>query len=384
MPFKAKLEKVRKFRPKHVLSKLREEGSGWRRRLVWLGLCILLLYRGWTFLDIIKVLLLLAVLLFIAVPFVFKYNAWIQRNLVFLPFIKLPGYIDFKDPEGMGIPGSRNFYLDSEDNIKLGVWQILPHSIQGSVKNNSDEWFISQLSNNKPVILYLHGNSNNRAGPHRIELYHLLRQMDYHVVTFDYRSYGDSTQQAAPNETNVVIDAKAVYDWVKSRIGANTKLIVWGHSLGTAISTHLVADLCLQGNPPHGLVLESAFNNIFDEVRNHWMSWVWRKMPLFDWFFTKGLESNDLGFVSDQRISLIDIPILILHAMDDAIVPFKLGKALYDSAIETRDQSWPKVEFIEFGAEAGYAHKYICRAPELPNIIRRFEESLVGADAVHK
>ena len=27
----------------------------------------------------------------------------------------------------------------------------------------------------RTVILYLHGNSNNRAGPHRVELYHLLR-----------------------------------------------------------------------------------------------------------------------------------------------------------------------------------------------------------------
>ena len=35
---------------------------------------------------------------------------------------------------------------------------------------------------------------------------------------------------------------------------------------------------------PNGLVLESPFNNIYDEIRNHPMGWIWRKMPYFDWF----------------------------------------------------------------------------------------------------
>jgi len=371
MALKAKLEKqVRKFRPRHVLSKLREDGWG-LRRLVWFILAFVLYYRGWTLLDIVKVLVLLSAVLFIALPFVFKYTPWIQRNLVFLPFVRLPGYVDFEDPEGMGIPGSRNFYLESEPGVHLGVWQILPDSIQGNKKDNSTEWFVNQLSDNRTVILYLHGNSNNRAGPHRIELYHLLRKMDLHVVTFDYRSYGDSTQ-LAPNETSVVLDAKAVYDWLRKEVGSTSKLVVWGHSLGAAISCHLVADLCLQGNPPDGLVLESPFNNVFDEVRNHPMAWMWRKMPYFDWFFTKGLENNDLSFLSDQRISVIDLPILMLHARDDAVIPYSLGQALHEAALESRDESWPEVEFVGFEAEHGYAHKYICRAPDLPETIRRF------------
>ena len=73
------------------------------------------------------------------------------------------------------------------------------------------------------------------------------------------------------------------------------------------------------------------------------MAWAWRKMPWFDWFFTTALASNDLGFVSDQRILLIDVPVLILHAEDDAVVPHKLGKALHDTALNARDKTWPQV-----------------------------------------
>ena len=41
--------------------------------------------------------------------------------------------------------------------------------------------------------------------------------MDFHVVAFDYRGYADSSTHIAPTETGVVKDARAVYDWVRSR-----------------------------------------------------------------------------------------------------------------------------------------------------------------------
>ena len=34
------------------------------------------------------------------------------------------------------------------------------------------------------------------------------------------------------------------------------------------------------------------------------MGWLWRKMPWYDWFFTAPLATNDLGFVSDQRVQV--------------------------------------------------------------------------------
>lgn len=46
---------------------------------------------------------------------------------------------------------------------------------------------MKSMSDHRPVILYLHGNTSSRATAHRIELYSVLRKMDYHVVAFDYR-----------------------------------------------------------------------------------------------------------------------------------------------------------------------------------------------------
>jgi len=362
-----------KLKVRVVASKIREEGPRGARRSAWLLLAAYLYYQGWSVFAIVQLFIGLAALLFIGLPFVFKYSPYIQRNLVFLPFLRMPKNVDFSDPASEGLPGTKNFYLESDPGVSVGVWQILPVSLVEESEGKELGWWDNQLSDGRTVILYLHGNTAHRAGEHRKELYQVLRGMDFHVVAFDYRGYADSSTHIAPTETGVVRDARAVYEWLTSR--AAGKVVVWGHSLGTAISSHLVADLCQEDQRPCALVLESPFNNIFDEVRNHPMGWLWRKMPWYDWFFTAPLATNDLGFVSDQRVQVIDVPILILHAEDDLVVPFKLGKALYESALDRRAAHWPKVHWREFSGQHGYAHKFICRAPELPAIIREFERS---------
>merc|ERR1712083_661157 len=72
------------------------------------------------------------------------------------------------------------------------------------------------------------GNTSHRAGRRRKELYQVLRSQEFHVVAPDYRGYADSSSHVAPTETGVVVDARAVYDWVAAR--TKGQLIVWGHS----------------------------------------------------------------------------------------------------------------------------------------------------------
>ena len=76
--------------------------------------------------------------------------------------------------------------------------------------------------------------------------------------------YADSSP-VMPTKTGVVHDALKVFDYVKEHSG-NSPVIVYGHSLGTAVSCEAVNRLCVEGNPPNALVLESPFNNIHDEV----------------------------------------------------------------------------------------------------------------------
>lgn len=114
-----------------------------------------------------------------------------------------------------------------------------------------------------PVILYMHGNSGNRASSHRVELYKLFQNLDYHLICYDYRSkdivlknniiynvnwnnfemkikfssflligYGDS-ENADLSEMGVVTDSKFVLEWIMKIVNGSAPVFVWGHSLGT-------------------------------------------------------------------------------------------------------------------------------------------------------
>jgi len=363
---------AKKFKPKLVMTKLREEGRVGARRCVWLVIGLILYLLDWNLLEILFLYIMLVLFLFVALPFVFKYFPYIQKNMVFLPYVRWPGVVDFNDPHGScDLQNTRNLYVDTDHEVKVGVWHILPSVYD---ETPSPDYSTLLQEDKKTVVLYLHGNSANRAGAHRVELYKVLRQLDCHVVCCDYRGYADSTPRM-PNETGVVQDAKSVYYWLVSQLDGDTdRIIVWGHSLGSGVAGHLVSLLTQEGTGPAGLVLESPFNNIYDEVRNHKMCWVWSKMPWFDWFFTESLEANDISFVTDQRIAVIDCPIMILHAEDDAVVPFKLGRTLYETALQTRGEDCRAIQFETFSAELCYGHKYICRDPGLPDIFRKFVE----------
>lgn len=173
------------------------------------------------------------------------------------------------------------------------------------------------------IVLYLHGNSNSRGATHRVELYQKLRELGYHVITLDYRGYGDSSSDA-PTELGVIRDSIAVYNYIRSC--TNNPVYLWGHSLGSGIATHMMSLLAKNNIPsPNVLVLESPFNNMNDEIHSHPLSRMFRNLPWFEYMIARPLHSSHLRFESDQHISEFRQPVLIMHAEDDLVIPFDLG-----------------------------------------------------------
>ena len=52
---------------------------------------------------------------------------------------------------------------------------------------------------------------------------------------------------------------------------------------------------------------------------------LYRKMPGFGWLFLKPLHDNDMQFESDRHIGSVSVPVMMLHAEDDLIIPFSLA-----------------------------------------------------------
>ncbi|XP_046401191.1 lysophosphatidylserine lipase ABHD12 isoform X3 [Ischnura elegans] len=352
---------------------------------VFSSVTILTVWQYTEFLNgIAKIVCLALFFIFGIIPLTFKYSYTFQRSMLFLPFVRWPRNVDFDKPEKLGLHGARNFYVTSSKGIRLGAWHILPQSMVKESESTSipkEEFFEQALSRGQPVVLYMHGNSGSRAGLHRVELYHVLQKLDYHIIAFDYRSYGDSSS-VAPSENGVVDDGVCMYNWTKQRTG-KAPLFVWGHSLGTGISAHVLAQLTRlqmdvrsedgqQMYIPKALVLESPFNNLRDEIQDHPLAQFFTWMPWFSAFFLDPVKQNGLVFETDVHVKSIPIPIIILHAEDDAVVPYKLGRKLYHTAVLSRSPADPPVMFAKFDGSHGFGHKYICRSPELPSIVSKF------------
>ncbi|KAJ8669303.1 hypothetical protein QAD02_000562 [Eretmocerus hayati] len=319
---------------------------------------------------ILKILVCIYILLFGLFPLAFRYSYQVQIKMLFLNFVHWPLDLDLTKPELLGMKGTRNFYLTTDQNVTIGSWQVLPQSLLNhSIPKTGDAYEAVLRNAKRPVFIYMHGNGGNRASSHRVKLYKLLQRLDYHIICFDYRSYGDSSH-ADLSEMGVVSDSKFVLEWAMKTVKNSSPIFVWGHSLGTGVASHVLAILAENGMSPAGLFLEAPFNNLADEVNDYALSRIFKHLPWFHWAFVEPLYDNELRFESDKHIGKIQCPVMILHAEDDIVVPFSLGEKLFTSGRAQHADNIQQIQMTKINSSFGLGHVYIWRYKHLPRIIR--------------
>jgi abhydrolase domain-containing protein 13 len=104
-----------------------------------------------------------------------------------------------------------------------------------------------------------HGNAGNIG--HRIPIAKALSEtLGCSVLMLEYRGYGLST--GTPDEKGLKIDAQTGLDYIRSCPEfSGHKVLVYGQSLGGAVSIHLVAANMKKGDIA-GLILENTFLSI--------------------------------------------------------------------------------------------------------------------------
>ncbi|KAK9510126.1 hypothetical protein O3M35_004974 [Rhynocoris fuscipes] len=319
--------------------------------------------------------ILVFIVIFVIIPVIYRYSYVMQRNLLFLNFVSVP--VDFENPQSQELIGAQNYRVKSKDNVTIGVWHILPNRLALNKTLTSGKDTIEYLNHGEPIMIYLHGNSGNRGTAHRVHLYRILQENNFHIVAFDYRSYGDSSY-VEPTEEGVVADSRSVYHWVKEKSGSSN-IFLWGHSLGTGISSHLLDILEGEKENVSGIVLESPFNNMSDEIRHYPLARFFKYLPWFDYFFVEPVYENGFRFESDMHLSKVKSPIMILHAEDDIVVPLVLGEKLYEYIKNARKESniASPLKMHKFSKADGLGHKYIYKSKQLTSFVLNFvSESL--------
>ena len=185
---------------------------------------------------------------------------------------------------------------------------------------NSDDgkrlhgWFFP-LKKSCPVILFCHGNAGNIS--HRLDNIRQFLKRDIQVFIFDYRGYGKSL--GTPSEKGIYMDGQAAYDYlVHEENIAPENIILFGRSLGAAVAIDVALNRSVKS-----IIIESAFVSTKAMAKT--------MFPLSMISFILPLNYNNL-----EKITHISVPKLIIHGDGDEIVPFFMGKKLFDASKEPR------------------------------------------------
>jgi uncharacterized protein len=167
------------------------------------------------------------------------------------------------------------------------------------------------------VLLYLCGVGHNMGDHNYLTRLQALRQLGFSVLIFDYRGYGQSDGEF-PQETQMYQDAQAAWDYLTQvRQIPPEDIVLYGESLGGAIAI----DLASQQPRASALIVQSSFSSMQAIVQR----WDWSK------YFPIGLLLTE-RFDSIRKIKTIQMPVLLIHGMQDPVVPYSMSQTLYAAA----------------------------------------------------
>ncbi|MCU0828754.1 MAG: alpha/beta hydrolase [Tabrizicola sp.] len=214
---------------------------------------------------------------------------FLQRDLQYFPTKRDPS------PESLGLSGVERVELATADGETVVLWFVPPDEGQ-------------------PVVLYLHGNAGETAD--RADRLALYQARGFGAAFLSWRGYGGSTGR--PTEAGLMADAEAALAFLEGRGYALGQIALVGESLGTGVAVQLAAR-----HPVGALVLEAPYTAAVDVAARAY-PWVPVRLLMKD------------QFRSRAHIGQVRSPLLVLHGERDRVIPFAMGRALFDQAGEPK------------------------------------------------
>ena len=193
-----------------------------------------------------------------------------------------------------------NINIKTKDNINLKGW-------------------FHQKNLKKKTILFFHGNAGTLDN--RIYKLNFLGNLDVNFLIIGWRGYSGSSGK--PSEFGLYQDAKSALNWLNSKGITDDKIILYGESLGTSVAIEVG-----QNRDFAGIILEAPFTSMIDIGKKYY--------PIFP---VKLLLKDK--YVSKNKIKNINSPVLVMHGKKDKIVPFYMGKKIYDLANQPKFNYFP-------------------------------------------
>jgi fermentation-respiration switch protein FrsA (DUF1100 family) len=208
-------------------------------------------------------------------------------------------------------------------------------------------WFVPRAGARR-VLLFFHGNAGNIS--HRGESIAIFHRLGLAVFIIDYRGFGHS--EGSPSENGLYRDARAAWRHLTEVRGiAPEDIVIFGRSLGGVVAAHLASEV-----HPAGLIVESSFSSATDA--SHAIFPLLSRLVILRYRFDAA-----------KAMWGVRCPVLVLHSPEDDVIPYALGRKLYDSALS------PK-RFVEL--RGGHNGGFLLSQPDYEQALQDFVAALPG------
>jgi fermentation-respiration switch protein FrsA (DUF1100 family) len=161
-----------------------------------------------------------------------------------------------------------------------------------------------------PTLLWCHGNAGNIA--HRADEFKNFVRAGFNVLLFDYRGYGEST--GSPSMEGIYEDTLGAYAFLLTKGVDPDTIIPYGRSIGSGPALYLANRRSVRG-----LILVQPLTSTYEMGKKS-----------FPFLPIKLLLREIIN--NEEEIARYKGPLLVMHGNQDDIVPFEMGKRLFNLA----------------------------------------------------
>jgi len=267
-------------------------------------------------------------------------------------------------------------YFTTYDNFTITNVDI--PIIGGSNKDLLASWYIkTNLNSQNKLIIYSHGNAYDRCNHYRIQGYKQVSKLGYDIIAFDYIGYSNSSGpiNGQPyNDNSLILSLRSVFNFVNSTPEFNTykKKILWGHSLGTAVTSATIGNFQNYLENLDGLVLEASFDSYNKMILGgmpvaNIVAKIYGK--LFTETVTKVSKKYNIGYSFETANNLLKInskiaknfKIKMFQSETDGILPISGSDRLYEKIKSHFNVKNKNLEYVRIDKSRKFAHNDIMR-----------------------
>ena len=246
----------------------------------------------------------------------FRNNLLFFIQLIVIGYFFLLAFLYFYQRNLMYHPDENNYF---NDKLSVDIEKIKVQTQDGL---DLLGWFHEKDIKKYKTILYFHGNAGSLEN--RIHKLNHFRDMNVNFLIIAWRGF--SGNQGKPSETGLYKDGESAIKWLLKKGVDEKNIVIYGESLGTGVATHLS-----QNKKFAGVILETPFTSMIDAAKKFYP------------YIPVGLLLKD-KFENKNKIKNIKSPILIMHGAKDQIVPFEMGKKMFEIANEPKYSYFTKYD----------------------------------------